>query len=174
MPQHPNSLKIFFKEKQFSHLKACQNLKLDLSAQCQVHSRMNECYLYTWKNVENMHKQAMPRAMRLLKPVFYLFGSWILGYLIKHKGWLSLFPMFGIFIKPLPCMDSLIKDEQILHLLMNRSIDGISLLSSPFPMILKDFSLWFWSFCQICLAKVDYCGRKWVRKTETAELRVLF
>lgn len=34
-------------------------------------------------------------------------------------------------------MDSLIKDDQFLHLSLNRSIDRNSLLLSPFPMVFE-------------------------------------
>lgn len=43
----------------------------------------------------------MPKAVKLLRVIFYF--SWVLDSWLptKHKGWLSLFLMFGMFIKSL-------------------------------------------------------------------------
>jgi len=50
--------------------------------------------------------------------------------------------MFGMFIKPLPCMDSLIKTDQILNFPLNRSIDKNCLLSCHlFLSFSKDLTL---------------------------------
>lgn len=80
--------------------------------------------------------------------------------------------MFGIFTKSLPWTDSLIKNEKILHLSLNRGIDRLSLLSCH--LVLRFLNLSFWLLCQICLAKFINCGLKLVKKTEREELSILF